>query len=168
MPVHAYTIKAGSTGRSFLVFARGDDGVPLTGLAPGTDGATAAYTREGDRGAVPVQLTEGRVGRYGPGSFVEVDGELMPGVYQFGAPDEMLASGSTRAVLVLRFPRARIDPIDVDLVAFDPQNDDNLGLSALGPAERLRALRGAFPLVAAKDIREREALLEAERNQTQR
>ena len=91
MPVHAYTLKAGSTGRSFLVFARRVDGLPATGLDAGTDGATAAYAREGSSGAVPVVLTDGTVGDHAPGSFVEVDGELMPGVYLLGLPDAMLA-----------------------------------------------------------------------------
>jgi hypothetical protein len=91
---------------------------------------------------------------------VEVDPDLLPGIYQFGAPDEMLAPGSTRAVLVVQFPGAVIDPVEVDLVAFDPQDSVRLGMTALSPEARVEALRGAFPRLAAKEIEERSAVKE--------
>jgi hypothetical protein len=92
------------------------------------------------------------------GGFVEVDAELMPGVYQFGLPDEVVAEGSEHAVLVLRFPGAEIDPIDMALVAYDPQDESRLGMTALGPEGRVAALRGAFPRLTALELKEREAL----------
>lgn len=160
MPVHAYTVKAGTTGKLFLVQARNaSDGAPMSGLAYDQQGAKAGYVREGDRGR-PIALAPGEVGAWSPGGFVEVDPELLPGVYQFGAPDEMLAPGSTRAVLVLQFPGGVIDPVEVDLVAFDPQDSVRLGMTALSPEARVEALRGAFPRLAAKEIEERSAMKE--------
>ena len=97
---------------------------------------------------------EGAPGRWAAGSFAEVDPERMPGVYEFGAPDPLFAAGATRALLMLRFPGAVIDPVDVDLVAFDPQEPTRLGLTALGPEERIQALRGAFPRVTARELQE--------------
>lgn len=164
MPVHAYTIKAGTTSRLFLVHARTADAAraPKTGLSASTPGAGAAFARAGEPGAVEVPLSEGTVGTWTPGGFAEVDPDLMPGVYQVAAPDEMLAAGSTRAMLVLRFPGAAIDPVEVDLVAFDPQDSVRLGMTSLGPEARIEALRGAFPRLGAKEIEERTALLQKE------
>jgi len=158
MPVHASTIKSGTTSRLFLVFAREDEtALGITGLSHDSPGGRAAYTRAGDPGAVEVELVPGTVGQWTAGGFVEIDPVLVPGLYQFGAPDEMLAEGSTRAVLILQFPGASIDPVEIDLVRFDPQDSVRLGMSALGPEGRIEALRGAFPLLAAKEIQELEA-----------
>jgi hypothetical protein len=158
--VHAYTVRAGSTGKLLLVQARDAESRPKTGLRADLDGAEAGFVREGDRGGRSVRLQAGSVGTWSPGGFVEVDAELLPGVYQFGAPDEMLAPGSTRAVLVLQFPGAVMDPVEVDMVAFDPQDSVRLGMTALSPEARVEALRGAFPRLAAEEIEERSAMRE--------
>src|SRR6059036_563313 len=138
MPTRLVTVRAGSRSRLLHVHARAMDGSgPRTGLTAGSPGARAAYIREGEPGAVEVPLSPGAVGEWSSGGFVEVDAELLPGVYQFGAPDELLASGSARALLLLRFEGAVVDPVDVDLVAFDPQDTVRLGLTALGPEARV-------------------------------
>jgi hypothetical protein len=157
--VPSHTVKAGTTSKLFLLFAVDATGEGLIGLAFDTPGARAAYVREGE-GARAIPLSEGQVGEWSAGGFVEVDPELLPGVYQLGAPDEMLAPGSSRSLLVVRFPGATFVPVDVDLVAFDPQDPVRMGMSALGPEERIRALQGAFPRLAAKEIEERTAMRE--------
>ena len=87
-------------------------------------------------------------------SFVEIDSELLPGVYQFGVPDEMLAAGAETVTLMLKFPGTVIEPISIHLVAYDPQDADRLGMAALGPEGRRAALRGAFPRLTAKELGE--------------
>jgi len=52
----------------------------------------------------------------------------------------------------LKFPNAVIEPIFIHLVAYDPQDADRLGMSALGPEGRRAALRGAFPRLTAKEL----------------
>jgi hypothetical protein len=163
MPARLVTVRAGSRSRLLHVHTRTADGAtPMTGLTAGSAGARAAYIREGEPRAVEVRLSAGAVGEWSPGGFVEVDAALLPGVYQFGAPDELLAPGSQRALLVIRFDGVVVDPVDVDLVAFDPQDTVRLGLTALGPEARVEALRGAFPRLAAKEIEERTAVREAD------
>jgi len=150
LPVHAYTVKAGTTSKSVLVFARSAEGGPRTGLAASE--GRAGFIREGAGSATPIPLVEEAPGAWSPGGFSEVDPELLPGLYQVGLPDEVLSPGSSRAVVMVTFPDAHIDPVDVDLVAFDPQDDVRLGLSALGPAERVQALRRAFPRLTAEEM----------------
>lgn len=155
-----YIVKKGTTKKLILVHARtaADPSLPAPGLSHATAAATAASYREGNSGVHRIALSAGRLGEHAPGGFVEVDAELMPGVYQLGVPDEVFAPGSDHAVLVLRFPGAEIDPIDIALVAYDAQDESRLGMTALGPEGRIAALRGAFPRLTALELREREAL----------
>lgn len=148
MPVeHQHTIRAGTTRNVLFCFAS-DASAPSaakTGLAAHVAQAVVAFVREGEATVHRVPLTPGRVGEWGPGSFAEVDAELMPGVYQLGAPDEMLAVGSTRAMLCARFPGACIAPIEVSLVAYDPQDAERLGVWGLASHKRHEFLRRALP-----------------------
>jgi hypothetical protein len=149
-----HTFRKGTRSKLLFVSAldAGDVRLGKAGLGPHTTGATAGYVREGERRAHAVPLVEGRLGEHRPGGFVEVDARLLPGVYQFGVPDELLAAGADGAVLVLRFPGAVIEPIVLSLVAYDAQDAERLGMSALGPEGRLAALRGAFPRLTAKEL----------------
>src|SRR5262249_58944629 len=123
-----------------------------TGLSSRTPDASAAYIREGAAQVRQIALVEGNLGEYLAGSFVEIDSKLLPGVYQFGVPDEMLAAGAETVTVMFKFPGAFIEPISIHLVAYDPQDADRLGMSALGPEGRRAALRGAFPRLTAKEL----------------
>jgi hypothetical protein len=153
VPVHAtHAIRAGTRTRLVLLHARDPrTGSGRTGLRADTPGGSAAYVREGER-AVAVPLTTGQVGTWSPGSFVELDPDLAPGAYQFGAPDEMLAEGSARAMLMLRFPGAAIDPIEIDLVAFDPLDGESLGMAQLQDRKRHEFLRRALPRMTEEEL----------------
>ncbi len=134
MPVqHAYTMKAGTKSKLLLIYATSADGTSgKTGLARNLSAGSAAYIREGDSAARTVPIVEGRVGEWGAGAFAEVDPELLPGVYQFGAPDEMVAEGSARAV-------------EINLVAYDPQDAERIGVWSLAGHKRHEFLRQALP-----------------------
>jgi hypothetical protein len=114
-------------------------------LATEIAGATAAYAREGEPAVHRVDLSEGRLGEWSAGSFAEADADLMPGVYQFALPDEMIAEGSTRAMLCLRFEGALIPPVEISLVAFDPQDAERIGVWGLANHKRHEFLRRALP-----------------------
>ena len=147
MPVqHAYTMKAGTKSKLLLIYATSADGTSgKTGLARNLSAGGAAYIREGDSAARTVPIVEGRVGEWGAGAFAEVDPELLPGVYQFGAPDEMIAEGSARAVLLIRFFDAMIKPVEINLVAYDPQDAERMGVWSLAGHKRHEFLRQALP-----------------------
>jgi hypothetical protein len=147
MPVqHNYTIKEGTRSKLLLVYATSSDGVSgKTGLSGNLAAGTAAYIREGESAAHRIPIAEGRLGKWAPGSVAEVNSEIMPGLYQFGAPDEMLADGSTRAVLLIRFPEALIKPVEIHLVAYDPQDAERIGVWSLAGHKRHEFLRQALP-----------------------
>ena len=123
-----------------------------TGLSSRTPDSSAAYIREGEAQVRKTPLIEGKPGEHRAGSFVEIDSKLLPGVYQFGVSDEMLAAGAETVTLMLKFPGAVIEPIFIHLVAYDPQDADRLGMAALGPEGRRAALRGAFPRLTEKEL----------------
>lgn len=147
MPVqHNYTMKAGTKSKLLLVYATSAEGTSgKTGLAEDLSAGTAAYIREGDSAAQRIPMVQGRVGEWGSGALAEVDPELLPGVYQFGAPDEMVADGSAHAVLLIRFPDTVIKPVEIHLVAYDPQDAERIGVWSLAGHKRHEFLRQALP-----------------------
>jgi len=163
MPVHSlHVVRSGSRSRAVFLRARDAAGRPVTGLRPDIPGAGAASLREGDATAVPIPLTVAPVGEHVAGGFAEVDPNLLPGVYQLGLPDELLAPGSTRAVVVVTMPGAVVDPIELDLVAYDPQDPKCIGMSQLGDERRHQFLRQALPRLTELELeagREAEARL---------
>jgi hypothetical protein len=144
------TVKKGTTAKLLLLYARdaADRRTGKTGLRHDAPGASAAYVREEEPQARSITLTQGRLGVHQTGGFAEVDPDLMPGVYQFGVPDELLAGDADTAMLLLRFPGAVVDPVEINLVAYDPQDEERLGMTAIGREGRIAALRGAFPRLA--------------------
>jgi hypothetical protein len=147
MPVqHTYTMKAGTTSKLLLVYATSEESNSgQTSLASDLAAGTAAYIREGEPSAHRIPIIAGRVGQWASGGLAEVDPELLPGLYQFGAPDEMLAEGSARAVLLLRFRGAVIKPVEINLVAYDPQDAERIGVWSLAGHKRHEFLRQALP-----------------------
>ncbi len=147
MPVpHTYTMKAGTTSKLLLVYATSPDGISgKTGLSKNLSTGSAAYIREGDSVARSIPIVAGRVGAWASGALAEVDSELLPGIYQFGAPDEMVAEGSARAVLLIRFPDTVIKPVEIHLVAYDPQDSERIGVWSLAGHKRHEFLRQALP-----------------------
>jgi hypothetical protein len=139
-------MKAGTKSKLLIVYAAAADGTSgKTGLDRNLSAGRAAYIREGDPTARRVPIVGGRVGEWGAGAFAEVDPELLPGVYQFGAPDEMVAEGSARAVLLIRFPDTMIKPVEINLVAYDPQDAERIGVWSLAGHKRHEFLRQALP-----------------------
>lgn len=135
MPVHSsHTMRWGSHDRSLLIYARDSSGSGVVGLSAAAEGAVAGYVREGEP---PVHLPLDGMS--------EVDPELVPGVYRLPLPDELLAPGSPHAVVIIRFPQATVDPIDLELVAYDPLDERCLGMAQLQDKTRHEFLRRALP-----------------------
>lgn len=143
MPVHqSHTVQAGATEHSVFVLARESGGAPVAGLSAAD--TSAGYVRTlGDAAAIVVQ--PGHAGTWMPGGFREVDADLLPGVYEFGVPDEVLEAGATEAVLVIRPDGAQIAPVKFNLVAYDPQDAWSLGMTQLQDYKRHQVLRRALP-----------------------
>jgi hypothetical protein len=159
MTPRTYTLQRGTTRRNVLVMALGPGDLPASGV----DEVQCGFVRDdGAKGAVPIVTTS--PGQWESGGLVEIDPDIAPGVYQFGVPDEVLAAGATRAVVVLRAQGVSFEPLDFDIVAFDPQEPDRIGMEALTFESRVHCLTTAFPRLAVEERRR----LEAERERQAR
>ncbi|MBA3551572.1 MAG: hypothetical protein H0W27_01710 [Actinobacteria bacterium] len=149
-----HTIKSGTRSKLLFVFARSGEAptAGATGLGPSIPGAAAGYAREGETAAHPIPLVDGVLGRHTTGGLVEVDPRLLPGVYQFGVPDAVLADGSPRAILMLRLPGAIVDPVEVALVAYDPLDSWCMGVEGLANRRRHEFLRRALPRLTEMEL----------------
>lgn len=129
------SIKAGKTSKILQIFIQDSSsttGAGLTGLAYNSSGLTAYYHREGDTTATAITLATMTVGTFTSGGFEEIDATNMPGWYQFCPPDAALATGSESVGLHLKGATNMAPlPIEVELVAYDPQDAVRLGLTAL-------------------------------------
>ena len=156
MTVRTYTLQRGTTRRNVLVNALNRDGTPASGLAA----VRAAFVRD-DGAKDSIRVVPATPGEWTPGGLVEIDAELAPGVYQFGIPDRVMTPGATRAAVVLTADEAWFELIDLDIVAFDPQEPERIGMEALAFESRIRCLTTAFPLLAVEEqkrLREKERL----------
>ena len=161
------TYRLGSTSNMVWVFLRDayEPRRPRTGLRYDTRGARVAFVRDDALQPTTVALRPATLGRHTAGGFVEVDASSMPGVYEFGAPDEIFAEGSSHAVVVFGFPDAAPEATRIDLVAHDPWDSMTVGIAGLGDRRRHAFLREAMPGATADSLLDGERL---ERELTQR
>lgn len=126
----------------------------LTGLTNSSSGLAWYYWREdtGNLGGQSVTLASATRGTYTSGGFKEIDATNMPGFYELGVPNTVLATGATWATMVLRGVTNMVPvKIELQLVKFDPNDAGRLGLTDLpnGPmmVKKNQALSGfTFPM----------------------
>lgn len=128
-------IKAGATSKRLVVYVQSSaTGLGLTGLTNASSGLTWYYYREDGSADVSVTLAAETLGTWTSGGFVAVDTTNMPGFYEIGVPNAVIANtnGATWAVMMLQGV-ANMVPVNVEiqLVQYDPTNGTNLGLTAL-------------------------------------
>ena len=149
------TTPAGSKSvsvRFLLVDERSGRGV--VGLTPETAGLRIASIRDGAE--VPERMDLRRRAEEGhtPGALVEIDGELMPGLYELDLPDELLSSGAHRLTLMVQAPGAAPAVIHFDLVGYDPYDSYRLGLECLTRESRHEVISRAFREVVPEIVEE--------------
>ncbi|HEX9410745.1 MAG TPA: hypothetical protein VF986_03500 [Actinomycetota bacterium] len=154
------TYRRGSTSNLLWVFLRDADEAlrPRTGLTHDAAGATVAFVREDTLLPTRVGLRPATLGRHTAGGFIEADASSMPGVYEFGSPDEMFAEGSSQALVLFRFPGAAPEATRIDLVVHDPWDPIAVGIGGLGDRRRHAFLRGAMPGATTESLLDGERL----------
>lgn len=120
--------------RVFLQDSSSSTGAGLTGLTSSSSGLVCYRARDDDGNAAGTQITlsAGTRGTWSSGGFVEKDSTHMPGVYEFGVPNNALASGS-RSVLIMFTGATNLAPcpLEIELTGWDNQDGVHGGLSAL-------------------------------------
>lgn len=135
--------KAGATSNIFQVFVRDSSsttGAGLTGLTNASANLSAYYHRDTDTTATAISLVTMTVGTFTSSGFKEIDSTNMPGWYQFCPPDAALASGAKSCAFHLKGATNMAPlPIEVQLVAYDPDDAAGLGLTNLDAAVSSRS-----------------------------
>lgn len=145
-------IKKGSTSKRMAIFisdSSSTTGAGLTGLAYNTSSLEWYYWREdtGNNGGTSVTLATATRGTWTSGGFKEIDATNLPGWYEIGIPDAVLASGAYWSVMMLKGAANMAPcPIEIQLVTYDP-TDGNLGLTGLTGLTAPTA--GALPTVGS-------------------
>src|SRR5438552_15679146 len=130
----SYALKKGTRSKILLVYAldAADMRSGKTGLNSRSPDSSAAYIREGEAKVRRILLIEGKLGEHRAGSFVEIDSKFLPGAYQFGVTDEMLAAGAETVTLMLNFPDAVIEPMFIHLVSYHPKHAGRIRMPTIG------------------------------------
>lgn len=118
----------------FIQDSSSTTGAGLTGLTSGSSGLVCYRARadDGNAAATQIALTGGTRGTWSSGGFIEKDATNMPGVYELGLPNTAVASGSNWVIVMLK-GATNMAPLvlEIQLVAYDPEDAIHLGLSSL-------------------------------------
>src|SRR5262249_5335952 len=130
-----YTIKAGATSNIWQVFicnSTSTTGAGLTGLTNASSGLGGYYVRNTNGTATAISLVSMTLGTYTSGGFKEIDSTNMPGWYQFCPPNAAVGTGAQNVGFHLQGATSMAPlPLEVELVAYDPQDSASLGLTAV-------------------------------------
>src|SRR5688572_2047348 len=129
-------IKKASTDVTVYVFIQDTSsasGAGLTGLVFNSAGLTCYYVRPL---AAAAQLTlatlAAATSAHSDGGFKEVDATNMPGIYRLDLSDAIVATGVNSVVVMLKGATNMLATVlEIELVAYDPQDTVRLGLTAL-------------------------------------
>lgn len=119
------SLVVGTTNKLLTIFIQKSgvgDGSGITGLLYGAAGLTCYYYREGAVSAGSIPLQTMTLGTWVSGGFIVVDNTNMPGVYQLGIPNAVLAAGA-KSVSILLWGAANMAPVplEIELTATDNQ-----------------------------------------------
>lgn len=141
------SIKAGATSQTIMLVITDASGDPLTGLAYNTSGLTCYYVRPRAAAVAVTLATLAAVdSAWASGGFKEISAANMAGVYRFDVPNAAIAAGADSVVLYFQGGSTMVPlPIKIDLVAYDPQQDD-LGLTIPGTSSIASAVQAGTSL----------------------
>lgn len=139
-------IPKGQTSKLVQIFIQDSSvatGAGRTGLAFNTAGLTCYYRRNGGS-VTAITLATMTLGTWVSGGFVQVDATNMPGLYEFGIPNAVLASGADDVVIMFKGASNMVPvPVEIQLASFNPNDAVRLGLTALPNANA--AANGGLP-----------------------
>lgn len=144
-------IKKASTDVSVYVFIQttaAADGSGLTGLVYNSSGLTCYYVRPLAAAAqLALATLAAATTAHSDGGFKEIDATNMPGVYRLDLSDATVATGVNSVVVMLK-GATNMAPVvlEIELVAYDPQDAAALGLSSV---TAIKAKTDLLPAVAA-------------------
>lgn len=129
------TIKKASTDVTVYLFVQNSGsttGAGLTGLVFNSSGLVAYYVRPLGSATAITLATQTVTGAHSDGGFVEIDATNMPGWYRLDLPDAVCATGVNSVGIHLKGATNMAPlPLEIELVAYDPQDAVRLGLTGI-------------------------------------
>lgn len=127
-------LKRGTTSkiaRFFVQDTSQSDGRGLTGLVYNSGSLTAYYICEGQSSATQITLASATVGTFTSGGFAEIDSTNLPGIYELGVPNAVLATGGSAVIMLKGATNMAPVLMEFELDAVDYQDSTDFGLSAV-------------------------------------
>lgn len=131
------SIAKGSTSvlvRVFIQDSSSTTGAGLTGLAYNTASLVCYRMRDddGNAGATAITLATATKGTWTSGGFVEKDATNAPGWYEFGIPDNALATGSRSVDIHFKGATNMAPlPVEIELTGWNNQDSVRGGMTAM-------------------------------------
>ena len=128
-------ILAGTTSKLITVFIQASTsttGAGLTGLNASSSGLIWYWFAEDSTASAQVTLASGNLGTWTSGSIKEVDSTNLPGFYELGIPNTVIASTNSRSWVTMMLSGATSMvplPVELQLVAYNPMDGVTLGLT---------------------------------------
>jgi len=120
------SVGLGTTGRIeyiYVIDSLSSTGLGKTGLVYNTSGLTCYYVRNAAAASVVNLITQTPTGAWVSGGFSEIDQTNMPGIYRVDLPDAIFASGSDKAIVMIKGAANTIPvTLEYQLTAADPNN----------------------------------------------
>jgi hypothetical protein len=120
------SVGLGTTGRIeyiYIIDSLSSTGLGKTGLVYNTSGLTCYYVRNAAASSVVNLITQTPTGAWVSGGFSEIDQTNMPGIYRVDLPDAIFASGSDKAIVMIKGAANTIPvTLEYQLTAADPNN----------------------------------------------
>ena len=124
MATKIYRVVAGQTSFRAQIWIR-DSGVSydrgLAGLVYNSVSIEAYYIRDGETSATAITLASATVGTWSTGGFKQIDPTHLPGMYEVGIPNAVIASGAKRATVFIQGAANMIAAVlEFELLGNDP------------------------------------------------
>src|ERR1044072_2001037 len=144
-------IKKVSTDVTIYLFIQDSSstaGAGLTGLVYNSASLVCYYVRPLGSATQLTLATQTVTGAHSDGGFVEVSSSNMPGVYRLDLSDAIVASGVNSVTLLLKGATNMAQlPVEIELVAYDPQDATSLGISRIDASVSSRASQTSLDTV---------------------
>lgn len=116
---HSFRINKGTINKRLSIFIQDSSvttGVGLTGLTNASAGLKWYFHREneGNVNATAVTIVAGTRGTYTSGGFIQKDATNMPGFYEIGLPDAILAT-EAKWVMMELFGATNMSPVIIEI-----------------------------------------------------
>jgi hypothetical protein len=123
--------KTSKTQKIFIQDSSSTTGAGLGSLVFNTSGLIAYYIKEGDSSTTAISLVTATLGTWSTGGFIVVDGTHMLGAYEIDLPNACFTALGSLFVYLEGAANMAPCVIEIQVVAFNPDDVVHLGLSAL-------------------------------------